>query len=97
MSDELKKLKSEWCKKNCHPGAACPDGFCKEVNDMFDPGPMETKGCGPVTTTAGTPFTVESTKLYGWICPVCGRGLSPFTSVCPCRNDGKGWEITCQI
>lgn len=30
----------------------------------------------------------------GWICPVCGRGLSPFTSVCPCNN-GKGWEITC--
>lgn len=25
-------------------------------------------------------------KMYGWICPVCGRGLSPFTSVCPCRN-----------
>lgn len=30
----------------------------------------------------------------GWICPVCGRGLSPYTAVCPCRN-GKGWEITC--
>lgn len=28
---------------------------------------------------------------YGWICPVCGRGLSPFTSVCPCKNK---WEIT---
>ena len=22
--------------------------------------------------------------LIGWICPVCGRGLSPFTSYCPC-------------
>lgn len=26
----------------------------------------------------------------GWICPVCGRGLSPLTMVCPCNN-GKGW------
>lgn len=32
----------------------------------------------------------------GWICPVCGRGLSPLTMVCPCNN-GKGWEITCKI
>lgn len=31
----------------------------------------------------------------GWICPVCGRGLSPFTTVCHCQN-GKGWEITCK-
>ena len=32
---------------------------------------------------------------YGWVCPVCGRGLSPLTMVCPCNN-GKGWEITCK-
>lgn len=25
-------------------------------------------------------------KMTGWICPVCGRGLSPFTSVCPCKG-----------
>jgi len=96
MSD-LKKLKSEWCKKNCHPGAACPDGFCKEVNDMFD---EKTEQNEYTTTTTGTSFTVNAPKtvgLYGWICPVCGRGLSPFTYVCPCRNDGKGWEVTCQI
>lgn len=31
----------------------------------------------------------------GWICPVCGRGLSPLTMVCHCQN-GKGWEITCK-
>ena len=33
-------------------------------------------------------------QMRGWVCPVCGRGLSPYTSVCPCNN-GKGWEITC--
>lgn len=36
----------------------------------------------------------EPPMQIGWICPVCGRGLSPLTSVCPCNN-GKGWEITC--
>ena len=30
---------------------------------------------------------------YGWICPVCGRGNSPFTSTCPCRP--LKTQITC--
>lgn len=21
---------------------------------------------------------------YGWLCPKCGRGLSPYTNTCPC-------------
>ena len=32
--------------------------------------------------------------MTGWICPVCGRGLSPYTSVCPCRGSVK-MEVTC--
>lgn len=32
---------------------------------------------------------------YGWICPVCGRGLSPHTSVCPCKGFEPGWKVTC--
>lgn len=28
----------------------------------------------------------------GWICPVCGRGLSPWTSFCPCQ--GSEMQIT---
>lgn len=39
--------------------------------------------------------TTNPPKMVGWICPVCGRGLSPFTSVCPCKGIGKGWEVTC--
>lgn len=23
-------------------------------------------------------------ELHSWICPICGRGLSPFTNSCPC-------------
>ena len=25
-----------------------------------------------------------SSAVYGWICPVCGRGLSPYTNECSC-------------
>lgn len=48
-------------------------------------------------TTDGIEWTKTSDppKMMGWICPVCGRGLSPFTAVCPCKDNGKGWEITC--
>ena len=28
----------------------------------------------------------------GWICPVCGRGLAPWTSFCPCQSNDL--EIT---
>ena len=40
--------------------------------------------------------TINPPKMVGWVCHVCGRGLSPFTSVCPCKG-WKGWDITCQI
>ena len=39
--------------------------------------------------------TINPPKMYGWICPVCGRGLSPYTNVCPCKGWDKGWKITC--
>lgn len=32
-------------------------------------------------------------KQYGWICPKCGRCLSPDTDVCPCYHD-NGIKIT---
>ena len=40
--------------------------------------------------------TIDPPKMVGWICPVCGRGLSPYTTICPCKGwiDGK-WEVTC--
>jgi len=37
------------------------------------------------------PNTEPKVQMMGWVCPVCGRGLSPYTAVCPCKN-GKGWR-----
>ena len=24
-------------------------------------------------------------SIYGWICPVCGKGISPYISYCNCK------------
>ena len=45
-----------------------------------------------VTGTA-TAKSYNVPAMQGWICPVCGRGVSPYTAVCPCKN-GKGWQGT---
>ena len=29
----------------------------------------------------------------GWICPICGRGLSPYIMICPC-HDENSWSKT---
>ena len=32
-------------------------------------------------------------KQKGWICPVCGRGVAPWASSCPCQiNRNISWE-----
>ena len=39
---------------------------------------------------------LQSDRAFkGWICPVCCRGLSPFTSVCPCKGYNMSWRVTC--
>ncbi len=44
----------------------------------------------PEETTGGLPKSQSYNNYHphgevGWICPVCGRGLAPSTSYCPCN------------
>ncbi len=48
-------------------------------------------------TSESVSTTVNKPVQYGWVCPVCGRGNSPFTSTCPCKPinwEPTNWEPT---
>lgn len=65
-----------------------------EINKIVDTDEVYTNGMELVPIFRMKQwFEHESTeKMYGWVCPVCGSGLAPFTKICPCREK---WEITC--
>lgn len=59
----------------------CWECYMKDINNyMIDNSPSN---CDMPLPSFG--------KQEGWICPVCGRGLSPWVDYCPCQSD---WKIT---
>lgn len=51
--------------------------FQKSRQEATEEKPYDKQTCVPIT--------------FGWICPKCGRVLSPYTPSCPCNEK---WEIT---
>ena len=45
------------------------------------------------TTSTTKTYTInlgkqnKETGEYGWICPICGRGVAPNVKVCPCKSE----------
>lgn len=59
----------------------CWDCYMKDINDYIENKP-ET--CNISNCDIPMP---QGFGQQGWICPKCGRGVSPFVGVCPCSSD----------
>jgi predicted amidophosphoribosyltransferase len=65
------------------------NGFCPDCGKPFSyVGDVPEGGFLPGTEPYCTCKQKKPAPFYnyGWICPVCGRGLSPYTSSCPCMG-----------
>ena len=65
------------------------------MNSMIG-GNYECPNCGHIVndlvnrpSNCDIPMPQGFGEQKGWICPVCGRGLAPWTSFCPCQSDFK--------
>ena len=79
--------------------------FIMETNNLNDCHIHSTDGTVKETRTNDFEFKSDGDQLknvkfgnYGWICPVCGCGCSPYTTVCPhCSGTrNEPWKITCE-
>ena len=81
--------------------------FIMETNNLNDSYTPSTDGTAKETRTNDFEFKTDGDQLknvkfgnYGWICPVCGCGCSPYTTVCPhcsgTRHYNEPWKITCE-
>lgn len=60
------------------------DGFQRECIEQAQLNRIDTAKDTVTGTATAKSYNVPA--MQGWICPVCGRGVSPYTAVCPCKN-----------
>ena len=82
--------------------------FIMETNNLYDCYTPSTDSVTKETQTNDFGFKSDGVQLknfkfgnYGWICPVCGCGCSPYTIVCPhCSGTRQYTEpyykVTCE-
>ena len=75
-----------------------------ETNNLNDSYTPSTDGTANETRTNDFEFKTDGDQLknvkfgnYGWICPVCGSGCSPYTVVCPHCSGNRQCNEPCKI
>ena len=73
MDDLIRRqsAKDAYCKHFCHPGAACPDGYCAEVNEALDSIPTADNCADCVAyetgwTDAEAEFWKKQSESFEW-------------------------------
>lgn len=66
----------------------CWDCYMKDYDDYVKNNFSEVLQIGSLSN-CDMPLPQGFGKQEGWICPVCGRGLAPWVSFCPCQSDLK--------
>lgn len=94
-------LNQGWEITNIEFDNCCPSSYIDELIVTFEKvrgkyKMYDEQNIGTTQTSETESVTVNPPKMIGWICPVCGRGLSPYATTCPCKGwvEGK-WEVTC--
>ena len=67
------------------------DGFQRECIEQAQLNRIDMVKDTVTGTATAKSYNVPA--MQGWICPVCGRGVSPYTSVCPCKNGKYGAQL----
>lgn len=52
--------------------------------NMYDTN-CTTSSSNTTSTTSSNRSETKDKMIYGWICPVCSKGVSPYTSYCNCK------------
>lgn len=94
-------LNQGWKITNIEFDDCCPSNCIDELFVTFEKvrgkyKMYDKQNIGTTQTSETESVTMNPPKMIGWICPICGRGLSPYTTACPCKGwlEGK-WEVTC--
>ena len=97
-------LNQGWEITNIEFDDCCPSSYIDELIVTFEKvrgkyKMYDKQNIGTTQTSETESVTTNLPKMIGWICPICGRGLSPYTTACPCKGwlEGKWekWEVTC--
>lgn len=61
-----------------------PEGFYQDLDGSFK---RRECSCGKSNQEIDNCLSCKPkiNGMTGWVCPVCGRGNSPFSSSCPCK------------
>ncbi len=63
----------------------CWDCYMKDYDDYVKNNFSEALQTGRVSN-CDIPMPQGFGEQKGWICPVCGRGVAPWTDYCPCKG-----------